>query len=192
MWDLVYIENHYYKVYLQLVKKSLLIQDAQASLVEKQLESLMVERKLQAEDGFPERVIITVGGRQQKHLKVAYDQVELPVLPPDHELARLYLQEAHERDHAGVDAMIMRSRSQVWITRVRPKAQAIKKACFTCRRRAKELGSQRGVNARLRYKYNHRGRNQYTRRFPLPVKNSVNSDSTQRAPLLSLGVFGGH
>ncbi|MFO0003910.1 MAG: hypothetical protein ACK559_22545, partial [bacterium] len=65
----------------------------------------MVERKLQAEEGFPERVIITVGGRQQKHLKVAYDQVELPVLPPDHELARLYLQEAHERDHAGVDAM---------------------------------------------------------------------------------------
>jgi hypothetical protein len=122
--------------------RQFLIQDAQASLVEKQLESLMVERKLQAEDGFPERVIITVGGRQQKHLKVAYDQVELPVLPPDHELARLYLQEAHERDHAGVDAMIMRSRSQVWITRVRPKAQAIKKACFTCRRRAKELGSQ--------------------------------------------------
>ncbi|MFN9905588.1 MAG: integrase zinc binding domain-containing protein, partial [bacterium] len=57
-------------------------------------------------------------------------------------MARLYLQEAHERDHAGVDAMIMRSRSQVWITRVRPKAQAIKKACFTCRKRAKELGSQ--------------------------------------------------
>ncbi len=81
----------------------------------------MVEKKLQTEDGFPERVIIMVGGRQRKHLKVAYDQAELPVLPPDHELARLYLQEAHERDHAGVDAMIMRSRSQVGLRGYDPK-----------------------------------------------------------------------
>jgi hypothetical protein len=122
--------------------RQFLIQDAQAGLIEKQLESLMVEKKPQREEGFPERIIIMVGGRQQKHVKVAYDQEELPVLPPDHELARLYLQEAHERDHAGVGAMIMRSRSQVWITRVRSKAQAVKRACFTCRRRAKELGSQ--------------------------------------------------
>ncbi len=118
------------------------MQDAQAGLVEKQMESLMVEKKLQREEGFPERTIITVGGRQKKHLRIAYDQDELPVLPPDHELARLYLQEAHELDHAGVDAMIMRSRSHVWIIRIRPKTQAVKKACFTCRRRAKELGNQ--------------------------------------------------
>jgi hypothetical protein len=80
------------------------LQDDQAGLVKKQLESLMVEKKPQREEGFPERMIITVGGRQKKHLRVAYDQDELPVLPPDHELAGLYLQEAHKRDHAGVDA----------------------------------------------------------------------------------------
>ncbi len=112
-------------------------------LVEKQLESLMVEKKPQREEGFPERMIFMVGGRQKKHLRVAYDQDELPVLPPDHELAGLYLQEVHELDHAGVDAMIMRSRSHVWITRIQPKAQSVKKACFTCRRRAKELGNQK-------------------------------------------------
>ncbi len=78
----------------------------------------MVDKKLQAEEGFPERTIVTVGGRQKKHLRIAYDLDELPVLPPDHELARLYLQEAHELDHAGVDAMIMRSRSHVWIIRI--------------------------------------------------------------------------
>ncbi len=78
----------------------------------------MAERKPQREEGFHERMIIMVGGCQKKHLLVAYDQEELSVLPPDHELARLYLQEAHERDHAGVDAMIMRSRSQVWIMRI--------------------------------------------------------------------------
>ncbi len=115
--------------------------DAQAGLVEKQLESLMVERKPQREEGFPERMIIMVGGCQKKHLRVAYEE-ELPVLPPDHELVRLYLQEAHERDHAGVDAMIMRSQSQVWITRIQPRDQAVKRTCFTCRRHAKELGSQ--------------------------------------------------
>jgi hypothetical protein len=94
--------------------RQFLLQDAQAGLVEKQFESLMVEKKPQREEGFPERMIIMIGGRQKKHLKVAYDQKELLVLPPDHDLAQLYLQEAHERDHAGVDAMIMRSRSQVW------------------------------------------------------------------------------
>jgi hypothetical protein len=95
----------------------------------------MVERKIQKVEGFPERAIVMVGGRQRKHLKVAYDLEELPVLPPDHELTRLYLKEAHEQDHAEVDAMIMRSRSKVWIVRIRPKAQAVKKACFTCKRR---------------------------------------------------------
>jgi hypothetical protein len=116
-----------------MAARQFLLQDAQAGLVEKQMESLMVEKKLQTEEGFPERTIITVGGRQKKHLRIAYDQDELPVLPPDHELARLYLQEAHELDHAGVDAMIMRSRSRVGIIRIRPKAQAVKNACFTCR-----------------------------------------------------------
>ncbi len=48
-----------------------MIQDAQAGLVERQLESLMVEKKLQKEEGFPERMIVMVGGRQRKHLKVA-------------------------------------------------------------------------------------------------------------------------
>ena len=30
----------------------------------------------------------------------------------------------------------------MWIMRIRPRAQAVKNACFTCRRRAKDLGSQ--------------------------------------------------
>jgi hypothetical protein len=96
-----------------MVARKFLLQDAQAGLVEKQLESLMVEKKPQKKEGFPERMIVMVEGSQKKHLRVAYDQDELPVLPPDHELARLYLQEAHKLDHAGVDAMIMKS----WGTR---------------------------------------------------------------------------
>jgi hypothetical protein len=56
--------------------------------------------------------------------------------PAHHLLSRLYLEEAHRIDHAGVDAMVMRSRSQVWITQVRPKAKAVKNACFACKRSA--------------------------------------------------------
>ena len=41
----------------------------------------MVDKKLLAEEGFPERTIITVGGRQKKHLRIAYDLDKLPVLP---------------------------------------------------------------------------------------------------------------
>jgi hypothetical protein len=81
-----------------------------------------------------ERTVIKVGGRQKKYLRVAYDEGVLPVLPPRHPLARLYLEEAHKTDHAGFDAMIMRSWSHVWITRVRQKAKAVKRACFTCQR----------------------------------------------------------
>jgi hypothetical protein len=89
------------------------------------------------------RMIVTVGGRQKKHLRVAYDQDELPVLPPDHELARLYLQEVHELDHAGVDAMIMRSRFHVWITRIRPKAQSMKKPASRAEDARKSWGTRR-------------------------------------------------
>ncbi len=74
---------------------------------------------------------------------MAYVRGDLPILPACHLLSRLYLEEVHKLDHAGVDAMVMRSRSQVWITRVRPKASAVKRACFTCKRTAKRLGEQK-------------------------------------------------
>jgi hypothetical protein len=77
------------------VAQHFLLQEAKANLIEKQLESLMVETKSYKEEGFPERMIITVGGRQKKHLRIAYDQDVLPVLPSYHELAWLYLQEAY-------------------------------------------------------------------------------------------------
>jgi hypothetical protein len=75
-----------------------------------------------------------VGG-QQKNV--------LPVLPPNHTLARLYPEEAHKLDPSGVDTMITRSQASMWITRIRPTATDVKGACFACKRQAKELGSQR-------------------------------------------------
>jgi hypothetical protein len=120
-----------------------LLQDAQVSIRKKGLEGLTAETRTYDVEGFTEKQIITLGGRQKKYLRVAYDKGVLPILPACHPLSRLYLEEAHRMDHTGVDAMVMRSRSQLWITRVRPRAGAVKRACFTCKRVAKRLGEQK-------------------------------------------------
>jgi hypothetical protein len=124
------------------VARLLLLQDAQAGIGESSLEGLPTEIRKYNLGGFLEKTITTVG-RQKKYLQVLYDKGVLHVLPPWHPLARLYLEEANKADQAGVDAMIMRRRSHVWITRVRQKAKAINRACFACRRQAKRLGEQK-------------------------------------------------
>ncbi len=45
------------------------------------------------------RTIFNVGGRNKKHLNVAYNNEQLPV-----RLSKLYLQEAHTKDHGGRDS----------------------------------------------------------------------------------------
>ncbi|MFN9908938.1 MAG: hypothetical protein ACK56F_22915, partial [bacterium] len=109
---------------------------AQASIEKNRLKGLIVEGRAYSVEGFADKEILTLGGRQKNYLRVAYDR-DLPVLPARHLLSRLYLEEAHRTDHAGVDAMVMRSRAQVWITQVRPKAKAVKNACFACKRSAR-------------------------------------------------------
>ncbi len=116
-------------------------------------------------------------------MRVAYDRGDLPILPARHPLSRLYLEEAHKMDHAGVDAMVMRSRSQVWITRVGPKAGAVKWACLACKRSAKRLGEQKMAPL-------PEHRMEPTPPFystevdlfgPLPISGSVNKRSTGMA-----------
>ncbi len=111
-----------------------LLWDAQASIEKGGLKGLAVENRAYGVEGFADKEILTLGGRQKNYLRVAYDRGDLPILPARHLLSRLYLEEARRTDHAGVDAMVMRSQSQVWITRVRPKAKTVKKACFACKR----------------------------------------------------------
>jgi hypothetical protein len=86
-----------------------LLQDAQASIGKGGLEGLTTEARTYSVEGFAERKILTLGGQQKNYLRVAYDRGDLPVLPARHPLSRLYLEEAHKLDHAGVDAMVMRS-----------------------------------------------------------------------------------
>jgi hypothetical protein len=81
-----------------LAARLLLLQDAQAGIKENSLEGLATETRKYDLGGFAEKTIITVCGRQEKYLRVAYNEYVLPVLPPRHPLARLYLKEAHETD----------------------------------------------------------------------------------------------
>ncbi len=64
------------------------------------------------------------------------------MLPEAHPLSRLYLVDSHARDHGGVDSMVMRSRSSVWIMAARRLAKQVRDRCFTCRYLAKKCGEQ--------------------------------------------------
>src|SRR5450830_652347 len=83
-----------------------------------------------------------MGGRMEKHLKVAYDTKEQPLLPPGHPYSRLLLAEVHAIDHGGIDAMLMRARPHGWVVRGKTTARAVKQNCFVCIRLAKETMEQ--------------------------------------------------
>ncbi len=71
-----------------------LLQDAQMSIQKEGLEGLTAQTRTYDVEGFAERKIITLGGRQKNYLRVAYDKGVLPILPARHPLSRLYLEEA--------------------------------------------------------------------------------------------------
>ncbi len=91
----------------------------------------------------PPRRIKVVMARGEKYLRVAYDAEALPILPHNHPLSRLLLQEAHAADHGGVESMTMRSRAHAWIVKAKKLAKSVKRGCFTCRRRAKVRETQK-------------------------------------------------
>jgi hypothetical protein len=92
-----------------------LLRDAQASIEKGGLKGLTVEGRTCNVEGFADKEILMLGGRQKNYLRVAYDRGDLPVLPARHLLSRLYLEEAHRMDHAGVDAMVIFSCSKTTI-----------------------------------------------------------------------------
>jgi hypothetical protein len=61
------------------------------------------------------RKIVLVGGRVKAKYRIGYDRDGIPVLPSKCHLSDLYIQQAHEVDHGGVNTMVMRTRNRVWI-----------------------------------------------------------------------------
>jgi hypothetical protein len=87
-----------------------LVEDAQRNMNTDGMASLEAEEIIREHEVGPPRRIKVVMARGEKYLRVAYDTEALPILPHNHPLSRLFLQEAHAVDHGGVESMTMRTR----------------------------------------------------------------------------------
>ena len=97
----------------QAAAEQMILDAAQKGLGEEQKVSLAAEKE--AVEGVLRemRTILVVGGRSAKHLKGVYSKGWLPILAGCYPLSRLYMKEAHEKDHGSVSSLVMRSRAKV-------------------------------------------------------------------------------
>jgi hypothetical protein len=103
-----------------------LVEDAQRNMNLEGMASLEAEEIIREHEVGPPRRIKVVMARGEKYLRVAYDAEALPILPHNHPLSRLLLQEAHAADHGGVESMTMRSRAHAWIVKAKKLAKSVK------------------------------------------------------------------
>ena len=83
--------------------------------------------------------IILVGGRAKVRYRIGYDKDGIPVLPRKNQLSRLYMTQAHNVDHGGINTTLMRSRSQVWIIQGAKLAKKVVQQCYACCLNKKKL-----------------------------------------------------
>ena len=141
-----------------------LIQEAQVELKSEELESLLPEKVATKGAGNHNIHIILVGGRARVRYRIGYDKDGIPVLPCKNQLSRLYMTEAHNVDHGGINTTVMRSRAKVWIIQGAKLAKKVVNQCYRCRLNKKKLLNQ--VMAPLPEE----------RLTPAPVFNSVALD----------------
>jgi hypothetical protein len=120
-----------------------LIEESQKEINLKDIESLLLEINVIRDDYDHERNIIMVGGRVKVMFRVGYDALGVPVLPSKCLLSELYLLQAHQIDHGGINSMIMMSREKVWVIQAGIVAAKIKNNCFRCRLLWKPLQGQK-------------------------------------------------
>ena len=83
-----------------------------------------------------------LGSRALEGMCTYYERKEFPILAYGDPIAYLWMQQVHEEDHTGITRTTAKSRRRFWIVRGRDLARKIKKSCYTCRRRDKELAQQ--------------------------------------------------
>ena len=97
------------------IAERFLISKAQKDLKNCELDSLLPETVLtkgHTDNNIP---IILVGGRAKVRYRIGYDRDGIPVLPCKNQLSRLYMTEAHNTDHGGINTTLMHSHSHVWV-----------------------------------------------------------------------------
>ncbi|KAL2096014.1 hypothetical protein ACEWY4_008162 [Coilia grayii] len=63
------------------------------------------------------------------------DKVAVPLIPCQSWLATLLVKEAHEANHEGIAATLLRTRKKAWITQGRKLVQKVLNKCITCTKR---------------------------------------------------------
>ena len=76
--------------------------------------------------------IIRVGGRVDKAI-VSYESKHPVLLPHDHSVSRLIMQDAHRCGHPGVATTVAKTRKNYWIVRGHDLAKTVKFKCVLCR-----------------------------------------------------------
>jgi hypothetical protein len=95
------------------------VEDAQKNMNLDGTSSLEAEEIIREHYVCPPRRIKVIMVSGEKFLRVAYDAEALPVLPHNHPLSRMILEQAHRTDHGGVEAKAMRSQAHAWIVRAK-------------------------------------------------------------------------
>ena len=77
--------------------------------------------------------LLVVGGRL-KHASILSGIKNPIILPRDHHVSRMIVQEYHENTHLGVEWVLSRIRCKFWIVNARNMVKRVKRACVTCKR----------------------------------------------------------
>ena len=106
------------------------------------MDSLLPETVLTKGHSDNDIPIILVGGRAKVRFRIGYNRDGIPVLPCKNQLSRLYMTEAHNTTHGGINTTLMRSRSRVWIIQGTKLAKKVVQQCYACRLNKKRLLNQ--------------------------------------------------
>ena len=77
--------------------------------------------------------LLVVGGRL-KHASILSGIKNPIILPRDHHVSRMIVQEYHENTRLGVEWVLSRIRCKFWIVNARNMVKRVKRACVTCKR----------------------------------------------------------
>ena len=84
----------------------------------------MSPREVEVDAGHPKQLIV-IACCLENQMRVGFDKDFLPLLSLKCPLAKLYMQEAHQVDHSGVDRTLQRTQTKVWIIKGRRLSKAV-------------------------------------------------------------------
>ncbi|XP_033118408.1 uncharacterized protein K02A2.6-like, partial [Anneissia japonica] len=86
--------------------------------------------------------VIVVGDRIKNHVHFSYNHETVQLLPCDHPVTRLIVENVHAKGHTGISATVAKVRSHYWVIRLRQLVKRVKHDCIPCRRFEKEAAGQ--------------------------------------------------